>query len=160
MKGGDMQETQFRINKLDLQFEELNKKMENSYQQKLEDKLNDYKNKFEKLIDVVLNEKKMSDINNGQKNLNQDMQDADYFSSLNSSWPKSFVVGRNNFNSMYDLKFPTKNMSLSQDNPNFVMSDNIKKMLDGKWQSWLDIKNISNRDICASSILEVNKKDH
>lgn len=139
--------TSGRIMKLDQIFRDLDGKIESANQMQLNTKLLEYKNKFEKLVDVLLSEKKVKDLED-TKRPTGGLKD-NSLAGLGKGWysTKNFV------------KKNTMTMSSCEVGEIAAEDSNAKQRLQGKLQSWLDLKDIESQDINAHSILDSNGKN-
>lgn len=139
--------TSGRVMKLDQIFRDLDGKIESANQMQLNTKLLEYKNKFEKLVDVLLSEKKIKDLEDTNRPAGSLKDNA--LVGVSKGWNSTRNCDKRN------------TMALSQCEVAETAADdaNVKQRLQGKLQSWLDLKDIESQDINAHSILDSNAKN-
>lgn len=134
----DFEATSQKFQKMDSKFKELDKTIENSTQIKLNEKLEEYKNKFEKLVDVVLNEKKMKEVENNTK--------------------ENIFEGPSNITAFKRLRLNTfgAKSTVFTEEDRLVDNHIVKKVRKNKQKDWLDIKELESQEIGSKSILNMD----
>jgi hypothetical protein len=140
--------TSGRIIKLDQIFRDLDGKIESANQMQLNTKLLEYKNKFEKLVDVLLSEKKIKDLEDTNRPSGGGLKDSS-LAGQGKGWNSTKNFEKRN----------TMGKSQCEVAEIGVEDANEKQRRHGKLQSWLDLKDIESQDINAHSILDSNGKN-